>query len=362
MSVSYGGDSITFADSSTISSGWTGFKNRIINGDMRIKQRANSSVYVTTDAGNFIDMQAFGCGASANVLYSQSSDAPAGFSNSASVTVVTADTSLSNSDFAYFQNNIEGNNIADFAWGTASATPVTLSFWAKSSLVGTYTAGLVNNALNRTYMSNFTINAQNTWEYKTITIPGDTTGTWLTNNGIGIRVRIGLAGGSSSIVTNNTWVSGNGLTTSGTVNWLATVGNTFLFTGLQLEKGSTASSFEYRPYGTELALCQRYLPTYTYSVASGTETIAWVRGGSTSSIASTQIPFQVTPRVPPTGIIVSGSYAVSGYAFSGLTFNNASLNTGSISLSGGSGMTVYYMYELQCSTAGSKILWTGCEL
>jgi hypothetical protein len=258
MSVSYGGDSITFADGSTVGSGWAGFKNRVINGDMRIKQRANSSVFVTTDAGNFIDLLSFGCGTSANVSYSQSSDAPAGFSNSASVTVVTADTSLASGDYAYFQYKIEGNNIADFAWGTASATPVTLSFWAKSSLVGTYTAGLLNSGLNRTYMSNFTINAQNTWEYKTITIPGDTTGTWLTDNNIGIRIRIGLAGGSNSIVANNQWVAGNGLATSGTVNWLATVGNTFSFTGLQLEKGSTATSFEYRPFGTELALCQRY--------------------------------------------------------------------------------------------------------
>lgn len=300
MSVSYGGDKITFDDGSTVGSGWAGFKNRIINGAMRIKQRANSSVFVTSDAGNFIDMQAFGAGTSANVSYTQSSDAPAGFTNSASVTVVTADTSLGSSDFAYFQNNIEGNNIADLAWGTASASPVTLSFWAKSSLVGTYTAGVVNQALNRTYMSNFTINQANTWEYKTITIPGDTTGTWLTNNDIGIRVRIGLAAGTNSIVTNNTWVAGNGLATASTVNWLATVGNTFLFTGLQLEKGSQATSFEYRPYTTELQLCQRYYEIARYTL-SGTS--AWTPANG--------IYFKVEKRATPSITEISTTEVLS---------------------------------------------------
>jgi len=138
--------------------------------------------------------------------------------------------------------------------------------------------------------------------------------------------------------------------------------NTGTCGSVQLEVGSTATSFDYRPYGTELALCQRYLPSYIYSSSSGSEFIGWVRGLSTASTAQAGIPFMVTARVPPTGATVSGTYVVSGVSFSTLAFNYASLNFGSLSLSGGSGMTVNNVYELQCSTAGSKILFTGCEL
>jgi hypothetical protein len=169
-------------------------------------------------------------------------------------------------------------------------------------------------------MSNFTINAQNTWEYKTITIPGDTTGTWNTDNSIGIRIRIGLAGSSSSITTNNTWVAGNGLATSGTVNWLATVGNTFLFTGLQLEKGSTASSFEYRPYTTELQLCERY-----YQILSSVAVmLPW---GSGTQIVRISNSFKTTMRASPsitmgtktggTGTMGAASVTTSGVMYFG---------------------------------------------
>jgi hypothetical protein len=172
----------------------------------------------------------------------------------------------------------------------------------------------------------------------------------------------GLGVGATYSGTAGAWAGTQYNSATGATSVVGTNGATFYITGVQLEKGSTATSFDYRPYGTELALCQRYLPAYIYSSASGTEPVAWVRGGSTASIASTSIYFTVPSRVPPTGVTVSGSYAVSGLSFSTISFSYASITVGGLSLSGGSGMTVNNLYELQCSTSGSRILFTGCEL
>jgi hypothetical protein len=337
------------------------FRNRIINGAMVIDQRnAGASV---TPANDQFATDRFQCMLTQSSKYTaqQSSTAPAGFINSLLITSSSA-YSVAAGDFFGIRQCIEGLNIADLGWGTANAKSVTLSFWVYSSLTGTFGGSLFNSGGNRSYPYSYTINSANTWEQKSITIAGDTSGTWLTTNGKGIQLVFGLGVGSTYSGTAGSWSGSLYISSTGATSVVGTNGATFYITGVQLEAGTSATPFEYRSYGTELALCQRYLPSYIYSAPSGTETVAWVRGGSTSNIASTQIPFQVTARVPPTGATVSGSYAVSGYSFSTLAFNNASTNNASISLSGGSGMTVFYMYELQCSTAGSKILFTGCEL
>jgi hypothetical protein len=261
MSVSYGGDKITFDDGSTVSSGWAGFKNRIINGAMVVDQRnAGASINSTSGGGlypvdRFEQESAVGGGV---IAMQQSTTAPAGFPYSLKLTVGTADTSLAAGDRYNMRQIIEGYNVADLGFGTANAKEVTISFWVQSSLTGTYCVGLRNGTNARSYIANYTINAANTWEYKTITIPGDTTGTWGTTNGRGITLSFALASGSTPQTTVNTWSSGEYIATSSQVNWMNTVGNTFYITGVQLERGSSASSFEYRPYGTELQLCQRY--------------------------------------------------------------------------------------------------------
>jgi hypothetical protein len=282
MSVSYGGESITFADNSTITSGWTGFKNRIINGAMTFAQRATSN---TTPAGasdyRTLDRWALDTriATSTTGVYTQeqSSDAPAGFNKSIKITTTTAsNVNISSGGSLCLAHFIEGNNIVDLAWGTVNAKDVTLSFWVKSSVVGTYGVGLNNSAYSRGYVGTYTINSANTWEYKTITIPGETTGTWLVDNSRGIGFKFSLSTGGDYTKTPGQWNTSESIgstTTSSTTNdFYKTSGATWQITGVQFEKGSTASSFEYRPYGTELQLCQRY---YWEKNASTGNTTQW---------------------------------------------------------------------------------------
>ena len=126
---------------------------------------------------------------------------------------------------------IEGFNIADLGWGTANARSVTISFWVKASITGTYTVAFRNSALNRSYRATYTINAANTWEYKTVTVAGDTTGTWLTDNGAGIRVGFTLGAGSDFIDTGNVWSALEDFAATGQTQWISTNGATFYITG-----------------------------------------------------------------------------------------------------------------------------------
>ena len=285
MPVQYGGDRITFSDGSNLGSGWTGFKNRIINGAMTIDQR-NAGAVVTINSSNTFaycpDRFQTNQGGSGVVFSSQQvSDAPTGFVNSLRVTVSTAATP-SAGQFVFCRQIIEGFNIADLGWGTASAQTVTASFWVKSSITGAYAVFFINSAEDRSYFSTVTINSANTWEFKTVTVPGDTTGTWLTNNSNGIRFGIDLGSGSNYQGTVNAWQSGWKQRTAGTVNFCQNTGATFQITGVQLEKGSTATSFDYRPYGTELALCCRYFQKLVEPSLSGyapTGTAVWRMGG-----------------------------------------------------------------------------------
>ena len=144
------------------------------------------------------------------------------------------------------------------AWGTANARTVTLSFWVRSSLTRTYCVNVRNYATDRSYVATYTINSSNTFEYKTITIAGDTTGTWLTNNGVGMFISWDLGSGSNANTTAGSWVAANKENTSAQANWIGTSGATFYITGVQLERNTTATPFEWIPYTTELQLCQRY--------------------------------------------------------------------------------------------------------
>jgi hypothetical protein len=258
---------------------------------------------------------------------------------------------------------IEGFNVADLNWGKQNAKSVTVSFWVKSSVTGNYGFTLTNADGNRGYVVSYAINAANTWEQKIVTIPGDTSGTWTTDNTAGVTLNFDLGVNGPTTDTVNTWLTGDyrGLTSG--VDLIRTNGATFYLTGVQFEVGSVATEFERRPYGLELSLCQRYLPSYIYESSSGSEMIGWARGGSSSTIGSTQIVFPVTARVPPTGISVTGSsYAVSGLAFTTIAFGSASTRVGQLDISGGSGMTALAMYTFTSSAVGSKILFTGCEL
>ena len=240
----------------------SGTRNRIINGDMRIDQR-NAGASVTYPGGGSVGNELYVidrwmCNSTGSTRFSmqRSTTAPSGFTNSLLITTTTAGTPGA-SDFCYFGQNIEGFNVADLDFGLSSAKTVTLSFWVRSSLIGTFGGSLANSAANRRYPFSFAISAANTWEYKTVTIAGDTTGTWLTDNGRGFTLSLNLGNGSSNKGTAGAWAT-VGMAPTGTVDLVGTNGATFYITGVQLEAGSVATPFERRSYGQELALCQRY--------------------------------------------------------------------------------------------------------
>lgn len=285
-----------------------GFRNRIINGDMRIDQRnAGASVAVTTSDPYIVDRWV--CLAAANSRYTAQRNAgsvtpPAGFTNYLGITSVSSGAPGSTDVYAINQY-IEGLNIADFAWGTSSAQTITLSFWVRSSLTGSF-GGTINNTGSPSYRSypfSYTINSANTWEQKTITITGDTSGTWLTTNDVGLRLRFSLGMGSSFLGTAGAWATGFLGAPTGSTNVIATNGATFYITGVQLEKGSQSTPFDYRPYGTELQLCQRY-----YQKISLTANPEFWGTGYWNTTTGVQIytPFITTMRAAPTALETSG--------------------------------------------------------
>jgi hypothetical protein len=237
-----------------------GMKNKIINGACVIDQR-NAGASVTPTNGQYL-VDRWYAGLTQSSKFSAQQDAgavtpPVGFTDYLGCTSLSA-YSVGSGDAFFVQQCIEGFNVADLGWGTANAKTVTVSFWVRSSLTGTFGGSVMNSAVNRAYPFTFTISSSNTWEYKTVTITGDTSGTWLTTNGIGLRLTFSLGMGSTLATTAGAWAAGNFLSATGATSVVGTNGATFYITGVQLEVGSTATSFDYRPYGTELTLCQRY--------------------------------------------------------------------------------------------------------
>jgi hypothetical protein len=268
-----------------------GFRNRIINGDMRIDQR-NAGAAVTTGSSFPVDRFTMLFSTDGAFSAQQDSSAPTGFIKSTKITTTTADGTLAATQFFGIRQNIEGTNVADLAWGTANAKTVTLSFWVRSSLTGTFGGALGNSANNRSYPFTYTISSANTWEQKTVTIAGDTSGTWLTDTGVGIRVDFGLGTGSTYSGTAGAWAGAQYVSATGATSVIGTLNATWYATGVQLEVGSVATPFERRPYGTELALCQRYYEK------SGTMYCQLVSDAASNGLI--WVEFAVTKRATPT--------------------------------------------------------------
>jgi hypothetical protein len=244
-----------------------GFENRIINGGMVIDQR-NAGAVVTPPNGTpaFItDRWAVNVNQSSKLTSQQSATAPTGFINSLLVTS-SSSYSIGATDYFLLSQKIEGLNIADLNWGTANAKTVTVSFWARSSLTGTFGGVIRNSGNTQFYPFTYTINAANTWEYETITIAGSTTGTWLTTNGTGLELIFGLGVGTTYSGTAGSWSGTFALSATGATSVVGTNGATLYITGVQLEVGSQATNFDVRSIGQEFLLCQRY---YQNSYGSG---------------------------------------------------------------------------------------------
>ena len=280
-----------------------GFRNRIINGDMRIDQR-NAGASVSLTSGGVFPVDRWKCfeDTDGTMTAEQVQVAPVGFIDSLLFTTGTADSSLSSAQFCAAFQFIEGFNVADLAWGTASASPITISFWVRSSLTGTFGGAVSNSATNRSYAFTYSISSVNTWEQKSITIAGDTSGTWENTNSTGIRLAFGLGVGSSYSGSAGSWAAANYMSATGATSVIGTASATFYITGVQLEAGTNASAFERRPYGTELMLCQRYYwKTYNQSTVPGSaSSSATYRARSYSgSYAAAVVQFPVLMRAVP---------------------------------------------------------------
>ena len=355
-------------DNGVTFAGLYGFKNRIINGAMMIDQRnAGASVSLSGLAVTYtLDRWAIRSDTDAVVSIQQSSVAPNGFTNSLLYTVTTADSSLGASQNYSIQQRIEGFNMSDFGWGTASAQTVTLSFWVRSSLTGTFGGAVANSAANRSYPFTYTISAANTWEQKTVTIAGDTSGTWLTTNGIGAYIYFSTGAGSTVSGTAGAWAGSDFRSATGATSVVGTNGATFYITGVQLERGSTATSFDFRPYGTELMLCQRYFISYTN--ASGQNEMAGLFGSALSTTgASICLSLPVEMRTRPT-IAATLLTLADGV--------NAAINVTSVSLrtdvsnsklvfyesTVASGLTQFRPYYVRFATSSSGSIQLSAEL
>jgi hypothetical protein len=316
------------AEQLTTQSGYTlgagnasSFKNRIINGAMVIDQR-NAGALITSPASGQYLVDRFWYRstqtAKANVQQNYNSvTPPAGFINYLGV-VSTSAYAVLNTDRFNISQNIEGLNVADLGWGAAGAATITLSFQVYSSLTGTFGGALQNSAGDRSYPFTYTISSSNTWTSISITIAGDTSGTWLKTNGIGIAVYWGLGAGSTTSGTAGAWAAAGYFSATGATSVVGTNGATFYITGVQLEVGTVATSFDYRSYGTELALCQRYYQKFT-ATASGQVFSSGMMNSTTTSRLF--IPFLVPLRTNPTALEQTGT--ATDYAL----FHGATLTT-----------------------------------
>jgi hypothetical protein len=268
-------------------------RNRIINGDMRIDQR-NAGAAVTASGSYPVDRFTMTNSTDGSFSAQQDTSAPVGFVNSLKVTTTTADTSLTTTQYFAIRQKIEGFNVSDFGFGTANAKTVTLSFWVRSSLTGTFGGSIANSAATRSYPFTYTISVADTWEQKSVSIAGDTTGTWLTTNGSGVQVFFGLGAGPDRSGTAGAWNSNNNVSATGAVSVIGTLSATWQITGVQLEAGSAATPFEHRLYGQELALCQRYYTIFRCGTAYGRVLSVAVGTGSSSLIRPTvQLPVRM---------------------------------------------------------------------
>lgn len=303
-----GGFPLMRQDFANATSQLAGMRNKIIDGKMEIDQRNAGSSVTANDNVFAVDRFRFSMTQSSKGTGQRSTVAPARFINSLLFTS-TAATSLGAGDQFAITQPIEGVNVSDLGWGAAGAQTVTLSFLVRSSLTGTFGGSLQNSAANRSYPFSYSISAANTWEQKSITVTGDTSGTWLTNNGIGIRLNFSLGMGSTFSGTAGAWVGSNIQSVTGATSVVGTNGATFYITGVQLEVGSVATPFEHRPYGLELALCQRY---YQEIGAAGANEFVYQFYSSASQVNYLPFAFPVRMRTSPTAV-VAGTWTGSSF-------------------------------------------------
>jgi hypothetical protein len=294
--------------------GGINFRNIIINGDMSIAQRTTSAVTINSGTIQYgIDrFGARGMSSAGVFTIEQSTDAPTNFVNSFKATVTTADSSIASNATYRVVQHIEGNMIRNLNWGTSQAQDVTLSFKVKSSLTGTFGGAIINGDYNRFYNFSYTISSANTWTDVSVTIDGDTSGTWQTNNILGMRLSLSLGAGSGEVGSAGSWGTATYEGVTGQTNLIATNGATWQITGVQLEAGTSASDFEFLPVDVNLQRCQRYYQKFDDT--SGPSAIYAGRSYGTTDIqwcVPLNCPLRASPSVSLTGTL--RAFHGSGY-------------------------------------------------
>jgi hypothetical protein len=325
MPVSISGtNGVTFPDSSLQAAAASPYvlKNRIINGEMDIDQR-NASASVTPTNGQYtLDRWSFFVSQASKLTTQQNAGSvtpPTGFTNYLGVTSSAA-TTVASGDYYYIRQCIEGYNVSDLDFGKSTAKTITISFWVRSSLTGTFGGSLRNSAQNRSYPFSYTISSANTWEQKSITIAGDTSGTWLTTNGVGLDINFSLGMGSTFSTTTGSWAAGNYASVTGATSVVGTNGATFYITGVQLEQNTSATPFERRLYNQELANCQRY-----YWQRNSETTYSAIGSGQMNgtTVARITLNYPVTMRAIPTVSFTSVGSLIVTQGATDLTPNGA---------------------------------------
>jgi len=352
---------VPFFGGSTLGAGnATGMKNRLINGGMAIDQRATS----VTTANWTVDRFYYNTNVASKATIAKNTAVyPNGFIASLGATSSSA-YSLSSTEYFGLQQPVEGLNVSDLAWGTANAKTVTLSFWVRSSLTGTFGGSLRNSAVTRSYPFSYTISSADTWEQKSITVVGDTTGTWLTTNEVGIFVHFALGAGSTLSAAAGAWAAGNYVSATGATSVVGTSGATFYITGAQLEEGNAATSFEFRDYGREFMMCQRY---YYKTKAADTNDLFAVGWCVSTTVAAVSVPFPVSMRTNPTALEQSGTaanyqtvFAASAAALSAVpAFTTASTNSARVECTVASVMTAGQGVGLRAGSTAAYLAWSA---
>jgi hypothetical protein len=350
------------------------FRNRIINGDMRLDQRfAGASTVITTVGVYTADRWRVSEGATTAALTVQRVRAPAnpyGHVYALSAIATTAQATMNNQDYVTLEQRIEGYNIADFGWGGAYAQPVTVSFAAYSTQAGQYSLSLRNATNTASYVASFTVPVANQWVQVQQTIPGETSGTWEVENGLGLSVVITLAAGSNWVTSDvGRWQessrapSGFGyIAATGGANFMGTVNNQFYLTGVQVEKGTIMTVFEARPLGVELQLCQRYYEkSYNLNVIPGTNTdsgiVYWISTSDNYNHMLYAIKYSVCKRTLATvdTYALNGEYNLINWSRSGANGTGSKNNF----INGDFGTAVFVNIGASWTPGYAQFHWTA---
>ena len=326
-------DGTCTAKLTSIGGGGLSHRNMIINGGMIVSQRGTGTLTVSNSGQNYqVDMYRGRANGGGQFSIQQVIDAPSGTGlyNSLKLQVTTADTSIGNTDYYEVIQYIEGSSLLPTEYGGSGAKTCTLSFYVKSNVTGTHTGAIGNEGNNRGFGFNYTINSANTWERKTITIPGDTTGTWNKNNSVGAKIIFSLGIGANFATANvSTWEARETMGTDDGQNLIASTSNNLYLTGIQFEVGNIATTFEHRSIGDELLRCKRYYYQEYRNGSTGGNGAGIFAMGMTANSSSGSIyatmNHPVEMRAAPTATF-SGTFAAHrfGVAINQITAANMS--------------------------------------